>query len=87
MYQGVVTYISPFLNSTDYSLTVRADLSNAYTLRYSSFGKVEQIIDPNYKFLAIPQNIAQTDSVGFFIKINIRNIIMCAFRQTPLLVF
>lgn len=66
-YQGIVSYIAPSLNKSDYSLTLRANLDNAESLKYSSFGKVEQVIDPNYKILAIPQSLAQTDSQGFFI--------------------
>ena len=66
-YQGVVTYIAPFLNNDDYSLTIKANLTNTGTLKYSEFGKVEQVINPHYKMLAIPQGLAQTDSIGFFV--------------------
>lgn len=66
-YEGAVSYVAPSLNQNDHSLTLRANLNDATSLKYASFGQVEQIVDPNYKTLAISQSLVQTDSQGFFI--------------------
>lgn len=66
-YSGTVTYVSPLLNASDFTLTVRANLDHNTPLKPYLFGKVAQIIDPHYRALVIPQNLAQTDARGFYV--------------------
>ena len=68
-YTGTVAYVSPLLNSSDFTLTLRANLNNDATLRPYLFGRVVQVIDPNYHTLVIPQNLVQTDASGFYVYI------------------
>lgn len=67
-YPGTVAYVSPLLNATDFTLTLRANLApNTTPLRPYLFGRIVQVIDPNHKALVIPQNLVQTDATGFYI--------------------
>jgi membrane fusion protein (multidrug efflux system) len=64
---GSVAYISPLLNAQNYNLTLRANFDNKNNLREHLFGRIKQIINPNYKTLAINQKLVQTDSAGFYV--------------------
>lgn len=66
-YSGRVAYVSPLLNASDFTLTVRADLDHATLLKPYLFGKVVHIINPHYCALVIPQNLVQTDARGFYV--------------------
>ena len=66
VYNASVTYISPALSATDYSMTVRADFSNTQPV-LNAFGKVVQVLDPKYQTLALPQGLVQTDVQGFYV--------------------
>ena len=66
-YTGTVAYVSPLLNSNDFTLTLRANLTNDATLQPYLFGRVVQVIDPGYRTLVIPQNLVQTDASGFYV--------------------
>jgi len=71
-YSGTVSYISPSLSSSDYEITLRADLNNSQNqknnpLLLNTFGQVIQTLDPDHQIIAIPQGLVQTDSQGFYV--------------------
>jgi len=68
-YLGKVTYISPQLNNSDYSVDIRANLANFSGLTPNYFGKVIQVVDKNYQTLSIPQGFVYTDAKGFYVYI------------------
>lgn len=69
VYKGTISYISPQFDSDSYGLTIRADLEKFADLKPNHFGQVVQIINPNYKTLAIPQSLVHNDAQGFYVYI------------------
>jgi len=80
-YQGTVAYVSPQLSSTDYLVTIRANLKNSVQLPENSFGKVTQVTNPNHKVLALPQRLVQADTKGFFVYSVAHNKIISLYFQ------
>src|SRR3990167_3852348 len=66
---GKVVYIAPMFNKQTYNLTLRANIKqlSEIPLKAQLFGRVEQVINPNFKTLAVPQALAQTDAKGFYV--------------------
>lgn len=70
-YNASVSYISPDVDAKSSSVTLRAYFIDNFTDKNkvlpNVFGKIKQVIDPNYKALAVKQYLVQTDAKGFFI--------------------
>lgn len=62
---GIVTYVSPQFDADNYNLTLRADIHST-SLKPQLFGHIKQVLNPNYKTLAIPQALVQADAQGFY---------------------
>lgn len=66
-YSGVVSYIAPLVNQNDYTLTLRANFTSNTLPLLNTFGQVTQVLDPNYKALAVLQTLVQNDAQGFYV--------------------
>lgn len=66
-YLGKVSYIAPQLNTTDFSITLRADFDNPNTLPANLFGTITQTLEANAQALAIPMVYVQSDAEGFYV--------------------
>jgi membrane fusion protein (multidrug efflux system) len=67
IYVGVVVYVAPQLSTLDYTRTLRANLHATTPPLLNSFGQVDQVLDPTHQVLAVPQNLVQNDSQGFYV--------------------
>lgn len=66
-YSARVTYISPALNSDDYSVNVRAAFDQPNHLPENLFGKIIETLQIDAKTLAVPASLVQADSQGFYV--------------------
>ncbi len=67
IYSGVVVYVAPLLSNTDYTITVRADLTAKQQPLLNTFGQVVQTLSSSNKVLAVPQSLVQNDAQGFYV--------------------
>ncbi|ODN42178.1 hypothetical protein BGC07_03490 [Piscirickettsia litoralis] len=70
-YRAIVNYVAPEISLNSQGITLRANFenSNATLPLLHSFGKVAQVINPQFKALALPQALVQTDAQGFYVYI------------------
>lgn len=66
-YRASVTYVAPLLNSDAADFTVRANFIDNAKLMVNRFGRIKQYINQHYRTLAVPQNLVQSDSQGFYV--------------------
>lgn len=65
---ATIHYVSPMVNANSVDFTVRARFDNVHSgLLAHTFGEVSLSIKSTSKNLALPQNLVQSDTQGFFV--------------------
>ena len=62
-----VTYVSPALDASLYTLTLRAQLDPSEDLNPNRFGVITQVVSHDYPAFIIPQSLVSTDEKGFYV--------------------
>ncbi len=66
-YEAHLSYIAPEINPQNAGIDLIATFDTPTQLMPNQFGLIKQVINPNHQSMAIAQNLAQSDTQGFFV--------------------